>query len=164
MKPVLHSFAYGFDFLREQVADVSSPDMVAQPNGIRNHPAWVIGHVTHVCQMVGVVLGLPEWLPADWSARYATGSTPTAEADLFDPKDVLLEALRDAQARITVAVERLNDAQLDAAFPDPAYRDVFPSIRHFLTQVLVGHSAYHIGQLSVWRRAMALPPVGRSFE
>ena len=27
MKPVLHSFAYGLDFLREQVADVSDKDM-----------------------------------------------------------------------------------------------------------------------------------------
>jgi hypothetical protein len=31
-------------------------------------------------------------------------------------------------------------------------------------QVLVGHTANHTGQLSVWRRAMGLPPMGRPFE
>jgi hypothetical protein len=38
----------------------------------------------------------------------------------------------------------LEDAQLDETFPDQAYRNVFPLIRHALTQVLVGHTASHI--------------------
>jgi len=40
LNPILHSFKYGLDYLREQVADVNETDMVAQPNGILNHPAW----------------------------------------------------------------------------------------------------------------------------
>jgi hypothetical protein len=40
LEPVLHSFAYGLDFLREQLADVNAPAMVAQPNDIMNHPSW----------------------------------------------------------------------------------------------------------------------------
>jgi len=39
LEPVLHSFAYGLDFLREQLADVNTPAMVAQPNDIMNH-SW----------------------------------------------------------------------------------------------------------------------------
>jgi hypothetical protein len=53
MKPVLHSFAYALNFLREQVADVGAADMVAQSNGIMNHPAWVIGHLTYSCEHLG---------------------------------------------------------------------------------------------------------------
>jgi len=37
MAPVLHSFAYAVDFLREQVVDVAAVDMVAQPGGVRDH-------------------------------------------------------------------------------------------------------------------------------
>jgi hypothetical protein len=33
MEPVLHSFAYCLNFLREQVAGVADADMVAQPSG-----------------------------------------------------------------------------------------------------------------------------------
>lgn len=40
LNPILHSFKYGLDHLREQVPDVNETDMVAQPNGILNHPAW----------------------------------------------------------------------------------------------------------------------------
>ena len=164
MKPVLHSFAYCLEYLREQVADVAAPDMVAQPNGIMNHPAWVIGHLTHACQLLGVVIGLSPWLPNDWAKRFGTGSVPVADASLYETKKSLLAILGDARVRITKAVEGLDDSRLDEPFPDESYRDVFPTISHALTQVLVGHTANHIGQLSVWRTAMGLPPMGRSFE
>jgi hypothetical protein len=164
MKPVLHSFAYCLDFLREQVADVDEADMFTQPNGIMNHPAWVIGHLTFACQLLGGVIGLSEWLPDDWTKRYGIGSVPVNDASLYETKDNLLAILRDAQTRITQTVEQLNESQLDEPFPDESYLEVFPTIRHALTQVLVGHTANHIGQLSVWRKAQGLPRMRRAFE
>lgn len=68
MKTVLQSFAYCLDFLREQVEDVAVAEMVAQPSGIMNHPAWVIGHLTYICQKLGGVIALSEWLPDDWGS------------------------------------------------------------------------------------------------
>jgi uncharacterized damage-inducible protein DinB len=72
--------------------------------------------------------------------------------------------LGDAQSRITQAVDQLDDSHLDEPFPVESYRVIFPTIRHALTQVLAGHTAYHIGQVTIWRRAMGLPSMGRSFE
>jgi hypothetical protein len=164
MQPVLHSFAYSLNYLREQVADVRADEMVAQPNGIMNHPAWVVGHLTYTCQLLGGVIGISEWLPNDWAERYGTGSAPQADSRLYETKDELLKILADAQSRINKAVERLDEAELNAPFPDESYLEVFPTIRHALTQVLVGHTANHVGQVSLWRRAMGLPPMRRSFE
>ena len=164
MNPVLHSFAYALDYLREQIADVPAADMVAQPNGILNHPAWVVGHLTHSCELLCGVCGQPPWLPAEWAGRFGTGSVPVPDADRYEAKGDALAILRDAQSRITAAVAELDDARLDVPFPDEAYRDVFPTVRHALTQVLVGHTAMHVGQLTVWRRAMGLPRMARSFE
>jgi hypothetical protein len=164
MRPVLHSFAYCLDFLHEQVADVAESDMTAQPNGIVNHPAWILGHLAYASQLLGGVVGLRAWLPADWPERFGTGSVPVADAGRYESKADLLAILRDAQARMTEAVERADDAYLDRVFPVESYRDVFPTIRHSLTQVLVGHASFHVGQLSVWRKAMGLPPMGRSFQ
>ncbi len=164
MKTVLHSFAFSLDFLREQVADVALADMVAQPHGIKNHPAWVIGHLTHVNESLGGVIGVPAWLPEDWTTRYGTGSVPVADAAVYEAREEALAILGDAQSRITHAVEQLSPSRLEEPFPEESYRDVFPTIGHFLTQVLVGHSAYHVGQVGVWRRAMDLPTIGRSFE
>lgn len=164
MKPVLHSFGYCLGYLREQVAELSDADTIAQPNGIMNHPAWVMGHLTYTCQLLGGAIGLAPWLPGDWAERYGTGSVPVADAGLYETKRNLLAILDDAQMRIARAVEEMDDSRLDEPFPDEAYLDVFPTMRHALTQVLVGHTANHIGQVSVWRRAMGLPPMTRSFE
>ena len=164
MKPVLHSFVYGLDYLREQVADVAAGDMVAQPKGIANHPAWVIGHITFTCQLLGGVIGVPRWLPADWAKRFGTGSVPVADIAVYDTKENALAMLADMQSRITRAVEALDDARFDQPFPDPSYHHVFPTVRHALTQVLVGHTAMHVGQVTVWRRAMGLKPIGRAFD
>ena len=164
MDGVLHSFAYCIDFLAEQVGDVSDADMVAQPNGIANHPAWVIGHLTYICQQIGAVIGVAPWLPHEWAGRFGTGSRPVPDAKLYEPKHKALAILRDAQVRLTRAVEQLAESRLEEPFPEPSYRDVLPSIGHALTQVLVGHSAYHVGQVGTWRRAMGLPALGRAFE
>jgi hypothetical protein len=74
------------------------------------------------------------------------------------------EALGDAQERICVAVARLSEAQLDEPFPEAEYRYVFPTVRHAMVQVLVGHTAYHVGQAAVWRKAMGMAAIGRSYE
>ena len=164
MNAVLHSFAYALDFLRDQVADIPEADRVAQPSGIANHPAWVIGHLTHSCQLLGGVIGLPEWLPNDWAGRFGTGSVPLPDPNLYETKNDALALLQDAQFRITRAVEGLGASRLDQPFPDESYRMVFPTVRHAFTQVLVGHTANHVGQVTVWRRAMGLPTLRRSFE
>ena len=164
MKPVMHSFAYELDFLREQVADVNDNDIVAQPNGMVNHPAWTIGHITAATHLLARTIGVPKWLPTEWVQHYRTGSTPVADAGIYDSKNELLSKLREAQTKITQAIEQMSDTQLNELFPAEAYRDVFPTIRHALTQVLIGHTAFHVGQISLWRRAMSMPPMKRSFE
>jgi len=164
MRPILHSFAYSLDFLREQVADVAASDWVAQPNGMVNHPAWTCGHLIFVWQLLGGVVELPRWLPDNWEQRFGSGRLPVADASLYETKERLLAMLGDAQKRISQAVEQLDEAQLDKPFPDETYLEVFPTIRHALTQVLVAHTAFHIGQVSVWRKAMGLPQMLRSFE
>ncbi len=163
MKSVLHSFAYCIDYLRDQVSDVGADDMVAQPNGIMNHPAWVIGHLTFSCQAMGGEIGLACWLPATWADRYGTGSTPDVDINLYPDKHKALTMLREAQSRITEAVEQLGETQLDAPLPDEKYRLILPTVRHALTQVLIAHPANHIGQLTIWRRAMGLPRMTRPF-
>lgn len=165
MKDALHSFAYSLDFLREQVSDVPAADMTRQPAGAANHPAWTIGHLAFTCQMLaGAVAGTRPWLPEEFAAWYGPGSTPAAEAARYGTKADILARLAESQRRITEAVMGLGATQLDRPFPDPAYVYVFPTIRQAIVQVLVGHTAYHVGQVAVWRRAMGRPAMRRSYE
>lgn len=164
MEPVLHSFVYALDYLEELLADVAEADRSAQPHGIRNHPAWVLGHLTFSCQLLGEVIGVTSWLPEDWGMRFGPGSLPGPEPDAYESKTELLRRLREARKRVIEGVRRLDDVRLHEPFPDANYRVVFPTIRHALTQVMVAHTAFHVGQVATWRRAMGLPAISRGFE
>jgi hypothetical protein len=164
MDPVLHSLNYSLNFLAEQVEDVDAADMAAQPAGITNHPSWTIGHLIHVLQLIGTVIGIQRTLPPEWIVRYGPGSKPVADITVYETKEDLIALLLESRIRLAEAVSELDDSPLDQPFPDPAYLDVFPTVRHALNQVLVGHTAFHIGQLSVWRKAMGLPAIERSYE
>ena len=164
VRPILRSFAYALDFMAEQVAGISESDRVRQPAGILNHPAWIIGHVTYVAQMICGALGAPPWLPDSFAQRYGPGSVPTADATNYETPTAALASLREAADRLTRALEALDESQLDAPFPDPAYRETFPTLADALTQVLVGHTSYHVGQLGAWRKAIGFAPLQRGFE
>ena len=164
MQTAVHSFRYSVEFLRDQVAGVADARMCEQPGGFVNHPAWTVGHLTHTCEMIGGVLGVEPWLPEEYTRLFGAGSVPVAERAVYPSKSVLLAVLTGAEERVVAAVRGQSDHQLDAPFPDPAYSGVFPSVRHALTQVLVGHTAYHVGQVGAWRRAAGMPAMGRSYE
>lgn len=164
MQPVLHSFRYSVDFVVEQVADLSSDQMVMQPAGVVNHPAWTIGHLSQILELIGTVIGVEPTLENSWAHRYGPSTKPTNDRTIYEVKEESLKILRHAADRLSAAVVNLSDAKLDEPFPEAEYLDVFPTIRHALTQVLIGHTAYHVGQLSVWRKAMGLPAMKRSYE
>ena len=164
VEPILHSFSYSLGYLREQVADVGDDQMTVQPAGVPNHPSWTIGHLVFIAQAIGGVAGLKAWLDDGWMKLFGPGSAPISDVAVYPSKDEMLAALNEAEERLRKAVGQLDDNALDNPFPDPAYADVFPSARHAFTQVLVAHTGFHVGQIAVWRRAMGLPPMPRSFE
>ena len=53
----------------------------------------------------------------------------------------------------------MGEAGLAKPLPDVRYRDRFPSIGYAAVHILSGHTALHLGQLTVWRRAMGLANV-----
>ena len=164
MEPVIHSFRYSINFLIDQVDDLSDEQMVVQQAGVANHPAWTVGHLTFVLHMIGSIVGLGRPIPDAWIERFGPGSSAVSDPQAYGPKAEVVSRLRETTDAIVAAINLLDGSALDEPFPDPAFLDVFPTVRHSLTQVLVGHTAFHVGQLSVWRRAMGLPSIGRSYE
>lgn len=163
MHAVLHSYAYSLDYLRGLLSDLSEEEWVAQPSGFSNHPAWTIGHLTYSCQAMGGELELAPWLPDAWRELFGPGSVPRSRRADYPASHELLAALADGQGKLCSAVKLLGRAELDAPLPDARFRELLPSLRHALTQVLVGHTAYHVGQLAAWRIAIRKPPLGQSF-
>ena len=163
MEATLGCFAYCLDYFRDQISDVPNRELTAQPNGMANHPAWTIGHLMCSCQATGRIVGAAPWLPQSWAGRFGTGSQPSADRNAYESKSALLERLIDSEHRVTDAISRLSQAQLDQTLPAEPYGHAMPTVRHAINQMLIGHTANHIGQMTIWRRLMNLAPLTRHF-
>ncbi len=153
---ILNSYALTLRELRTLVTDLDGPQIVYQPAGVPNHPAWIIGHLVQSCEMIGEEIGLQPWLPADWAEKFGPGSKPVPNAEAYPDKTALLSLLDDGEQRLRRALAVKTDADLARPLPDDRYRDVLPTIGHAVLHILAGHTAIHLGQLKVWRRAAGL--------
>lgn len=147
---MLACFDYGLRFVRRSVADLSESEMCVQPPGVPNHAFWTLGHLITGCQGIATELGTDPWLPPDWEATFGYGSSPVADSARYPTKVEMLAQLDDS-------AQRLKDALLSAgeeALRRPVDDVTFHTWGSVLLQVLVGHTSYHAGQLSVWRRAL----------
>ena len=145
--------------LRRLIEDVPDEMMTRQVAAVVNHPVWVIGHLTQSCEAIGGELGIKPWLPVDWRQKFGTGSMPIVERGKYPSKADLLNSLADAQRRVVAGLNVMGEQGLSAPLPDIRYREVFPTIGQAVLHVLTAHAALHVGQLTVWRRTVGLPPL-----
>lgn len=152
---LIHTFEATLKFMTESVADLSEEEMVEQPPGVPNHAAWTLGHIIFSCQGMALELNAEAWLPDDWESRFGYGSTPSPDASRRAAKAEMLELLADGASRLRRALEGLSDSDWKRPLPDPT----LPTMGHLLQQVVGSHTAFHAGQLAMWRKAIGKPSV-----
>jgi uncharacterized damage-inducible protein DinB len=78
----------------------------------------------------------------------------------YPSKAELLAGLGEASQRLRTALLGMDPAALAEPLPDEQVREILPTKGHALLQIVAAHTAYHAGQLAVWRRAIGRSPVG----
>jgi hypothetical protein len=147
---MLRTFDYTVRFMDRSVDDLSDEEMVVQPPDVPNHGTWTLGHIIFACQGMATELGAEAWLPEDWESVFGYGSTPRPAGSDY-PKKAELQALLSTSAeRLLRAVRDADESLMERPLDD----EDFPTMGHVLLQVVVAHTAYHAGQLAVWRRAI----------
>jgi uncharacterized damage-inducible protein DinB len=53
----------------------------------------------------------------------------------------------------------LGETAMSEPLPDVRYRNRIPTVGHAVLHILTAHTAMHVGQITVWRRAMGLKAV-----
>jgi hypothetical protein len=147
---LVHTFESTLKFMEQSVADLTEQQMVEQPTGVPNHGAWNLGHIIFSCQGVATELGAEQWLPDDWESVFGYGSTPSSDLSRYPRKSEMLTLLADAANRLRQTLLAADDSVLRESLPD----ETLPTMGHLLLQVVVAHTAYHAGQLAVWRRSI----------
>ena len=94
-------FVYDMNLKRAErlVDDLTDEQMVAQPSGVINHPAWTLGHLAAGSDALAGMLGLPSTLPDAWREAISLGSIPSGDAADYPSKEQLLEELRAQHER-----------------------------------------------------------------
>ncbi|MBS0191304.1 MAG: DinB family protein [Planctomycetes bacterium] len=160
---MLRSFEYTLGFMAELVADVPDERWTEQPSGLANHAAWTVGHLAYSCQAIGGEMGLKPWLPGGRKDLFGTGSNPQKDRGRYPAASELLEEMRASSCLVCEHVRKTWATLKCQELPDARYRSLLPTVGDAVLQVLVAHSAYHVGQTALWRRAIGFPPPARFY-
>ena len=151
-------FTYQFNLGRARtlVGDLSAEQMVRQPQGVVNHPAWTLGHLAASSNHLAKMLGLESTFPTAWAEAFRTGGTPSGDAADFPAKDALLVELATQHARVAGALVSADPATFAREHPHEGARKRFPTIGDYATFLISSHEGSHLGQIAAWRRALGL--------
>lgn len=157
---LLFTYKFNLGHLESLVEDLTDEQMVRQPHGLVNHPAWTLCHLASASNHTAVALGLESTLPEDWEAAGKTGGTPSGDVSRYPSKAALIAELRKQHERVAAAVAGADAAVFAREYPDEKTRKFFPTMGDFVDYLLSAHEANHIGQVAAWRRAMGLASKG----
>lgn len=129
---------------------------VPVPGG--NHATWIAGHLAWEDDDILATLRPDRGsrLPQTWHDRFAQGSAANAEPDAYPGRDEIRDALDTMREELighfTASVDRLAD-------PLPEGMHVFARDQASLMPALACHEMIHVGQMTVIRKSLQLPPV-----
>jgi hypothetical protein len=152
---VLNAFGINRAYGAQLLADIPADQFTHQPAGLKNHPAWTVGHLAVSLDAAADLLGGGQELPENWSKLFGMGSQPTGDAAAYPDKATLVASLESQCERVAAAYESATPGQLAGQTPE-AFRNMLPTVEAAIVFLLTGHHATHLGQLSSWRRAMGM--------
>lgn len=146
------------DFGTMLAADID-PEKFADRCGTSiNHPAFTLGHCTYYLGFAANALGGSIALAPDEERLYAMGVECVDTPGTYPSKD---EVLATYTARCTEVADFLascDDAAFEAPNEDGPFAGRFDSMGQVAAFMVLGHTSFHLGQLSGWRRAVGMGP------
>lgn len=145
----------------------TTPSTPGGKGGEGNHAIWTLGHLCVIEGNLRQIL-LDEPNPVEpWRAHFGAGTKPPSEASMssgdasqYPSFDELLRTFRELRAGTLAMLDRLDDADLDAAPPNvpPGFEEAMQTVgQTYLLTAL--HAMVHYGQLADVRRVVGLPPL-----
>ena len=126
-----------------------------------NHPAFIYGHLALYPSRVVQTLGLegnPLSPPDGYEELFAPGVSCQDDTDgsIYPVFGNIRAAFTDLHAKCHDLIEGLPDASFEAETPMERYRERFPKVADAVNFLMNDHLAFHLGQMSAWRRMFGL--------
>ena len=71
---VVYLYRFNLNVAARLVGDLTPQQMVEQPAGVVNHPAWSLGHLAMTADRLAGMFGLESQAPEGWAQIFATGA------------------------------------------------------------------------------------------
>lgn len=150
------------DYGEKLVADLSPPQMVAQPvanlSVPANHPAWVFSHLN---LYVGIINSLikNEEFPDPRDHPFGMLSKPQPDSSIYPTKDQLVDTFVTGHDQVISLLSKSDGSLLDRPMSLPRWQPIMPTLGIALPYLMLNHENGHLGQISTWRRVQGLPSV-----
>ena len=126
---VTYLYRFNLGVAARLVQDLTPQQMVQQPAGVVNHPAWSLGHLAMTANNLAVLLGLESQAPEGWARIFATGGVPSGDSSLYPSKEELLAVLTAQHERNSAAVLQSRPGLVRHASPQRATTQILPHRR-----------------------------------
>ncbi len=148
------------DYALRLVADLTDAQMLAQPIAGRriNHPAWILSHLI-VYAPIAAALLRGDGFTDPMDHRHGQKSEVSDDPSEYLARAALIEEFLRTHDQTQAALEQTTDLILSSPNPLERWRAQHPLAGHMVVTLMVKHEAFHLGQLSAWRRGMGLARV-----
>lgn len=155
-KSIINGLHLNIAYAKVLVKDLSDQELLFQPSGFLNHPAWTLGHLTTSLEMCIDLLGGGYSLDKDWDALFkrkgpGDPQTPNKNQSLYPSKNTLLSKLSYQEKEL---IRLLNNTADEFLNNDHHWKfsNYLPSKADYLHFMISIHFSWHLGQLAEWRR------------
>lgn len=135
---------------------LAGSEWLFRPEGVKNHPHWIYGHVALHSDFAPGVADLPFLAPGEWKDLFGQGSRPDPEGRGYPAPDELRAAIERAMDRNLEVVRALSAESLN----QPIRLELPQGLKDFLRtrERWLGfsclHLSYHLGQISLIEKAL----------
>lgn len=141
--------------------DIPAEQFTHMPRPGMNHPAFCIGHLAIIPDMVLGLIGFGDRAtPREgWQELFGMGSQCLPDADHYPTKDELVAYYFDRHAALAKALDEVDDAILRRESEgEGRFKDMCPTVGSAVNFLSAVHHMTHLGQISAWRRAVGMGP------
>lgn len=151
-KPMIKSFEYTAEIIRQQVSAFTPSESLIQPYGGSHSINWLLGHILSSRSFPLKLLGEAQVWDEKSRARYRDGSSPIGAAGPgVLPVQELMALFEVSQNRLVAGLGRATAERLGES-SGYAKNTVLDSLLYFHF-----HETYHVGQMTVIAELLGKP-------
>ena len=146
------------NYARSLLKDVKAEDFAKLPMPNFNHPAFVYGHLAVTANFMLELLERDDAkieLPFD-PEPYTPSATCVEDDGRYADMDSIIDAFTRAHDSVLAVLPQIDEELFARPNPVVGFSGMMPRIGDAITFMCCSHTMMHLGQISMWRRAMGL--------